>query len=226
MDPDFDARLRSDEVSFDARDAHLLSAVDAHGSLNAATSDLGRSYARAHRRLKELEGAFGPLVERQRGGADGGGSALTDDARELLAAFQRLEAGYESIARSEEHVLHGEVVDRDGELATVDTPVGTVRALTPPDATAVAVSLRSDAVTLHAPSDAPPADATSARNRLAGTVEGIDRGAAVARVRVDVGTDEPLVALVTAESVDRLGLEPDCEVIVSFKATATRATTR
>lgn len=224
MDPDFDARLHSDEVDFDARDATLLRAIDDYGSLNAAASDLGRSYARAHQRLEVLEDAFGPLVERQRGGANGGGSRLTDDARDLLAAFERLEAGYESIAKSEEYVLEGAVVDRDGELATVETVAGPVRALTPLEATDVAVTLRSDAVTLHAPSDAPPADATSARNRLEGRVVGVDRGDAVAQVQVDIGTDEPLVALVTVESVDRLDLVPDREVVVSFKATATRAT--
>lgn len=226
MDADFDARLHSGEVSFDTRDARLLSAVDAHGSLNAAADKLGRSYARAHRRLKTLETAFGPLVERQRGGADGGGSSLTEDAHDLLAAFDRLEAGYESVATSEEHVVEGRVVDRDGELATVETPVGRLRALVPPAATDVAVTLRSDAVTLHAPSDSPSADATSARNRLSGAVVAVDRGDAVAQVRVDIGTDEPLVALVTVESVDRLDLAPGSEVILSFKATATRATTR
>lgn len=226
MDPDFDARLHSGEVDFDARDAELLRAVDAHGSLNAAAADLGRSYARAHERLKTLEGAFGPLVERQRGGADGGGSTLTGDAHDLLAAFERLEAGYESIARSEEHVLEGRVVARDGELATVETPAGTVRALVPPDAADVAVTLRSDAVTLHAPSEAPPADATSARNRLEGTVVGVDAGTAIARVQVDIGTEDPLVALVTTESVDRLALAAGRDVVVSFKATATRGTPR
>jgi molybdate transport system regulatory protein len=226
MHPEYDARLSADGVTFEARDARLLVAIDDHGSLNAAADDLGRSYARAHQRLKALEEVFGPLVERRRGGAGGGGSALTDNARDLLATFERLEAGYESIARNEEYVLRGEVVDRDGELATVETAVGTIRALTPPDATEVEVTLRSDAVTLHAPSDAPPADATSARNRLAGTVTQVDRGDAVAQVHVDVGTDEPLVALVTTESVDRLALAPDREVVVSFKATATRATSR
>lgn len=226
MDPEYEARLSADGVTFDARDAELLRAIDAHGSLNAAASDLGRSYARAHQRLTDLEDAFGPLVERQRGGADGGGSSLTGDARDLLAAFGRLEAGYESIARSEEHVITGEIVDREGELATVETAVGRLRALAPPETTTVDVTLRSDAVTLHAPDDAPPEDATSARNRLAGTVVAVDEGEAVAQVRVDIGTDEPLVALVTVESVDRLGLAPGSDVVVSFKATATRATPR
>ncbi|WP_255150927.1 TOBE domain-containing protein [Halorarius halobius] len=226
MDADYDARLTADGVTFDARDAALLATVDEAGSLNAAADSLGRSYARAHQRLTALEAAFGSLVERQRGGAGGGGSTLTDAARELLAAFERLEAGYERVAATEECVLDGTVTDRDGELATVETAAGPVRALTPPDTSDVEVSLRSDAVTLHAPAEAPSADATSARNRLSGTVMGVGTGDAVGRVTVDIGADDPLVAVVTTESVDRLALAAGREVVVSFKATATRATPR
>jgi molybdate transport system regulatory protein len=66
-----------------------------------------------------LEEAIGPLVERTRGGANGGGSSLTPTARELLARFDRLVAAYEGVARVDETVLGGAVIDRDGELATV-----------------------------------------------------------------------------------------------------------
>ena len=226
MDAGFDATLRADGVAFGERDAELLRTVDEAGSLNAAASALGRSYSRAHDRLTELEEAFGSLVERQRGGSGGGGSTLTDRAGELLAAFDRLRAGYSAIAETTETVLDGEVVARDGELGTVETAAGTVRALVPPDADAVEVVLRADAVTLHDPVDTPTGDATSARNRFSGEVVEVDRGESVSRVSVDVGADAPLVALVTEESRDRLGLEPGREVVASFKATATRATPR
>ncbi|MFC7235441.1 TOBE domain-containing protein [Halosegnis marinus] len=222
MDAEFDARLHEGDVSFDARDAALLRAVDEAGSLNAAAGELGRSYARAHERLTALEAAFGPLVERTRGGAGGGGSELTDGARDLLARFDRLRAGFDAVAAVEETVLDGRVTERDGELAAVETAAGTVRALVPPGADRVALTLRADAVTLHAPAEVPDADATSARNRLAGTVTALDRGAAVVRVAVDVGADDPLAALVTTDSADRLGLEAGASVVASFKATATR----
>lgn len=224
MDADFEARLRSGDVAFDASDAALLAAVDDHGSLNAAADGLDRSYARSHRRLKALEAAFGPLVERRRGGADGGGSHLTEHAREVTAALERLAAGYERIASREERVLAGRVVDREGELAAVQTAAGTVRALAHREASAVEVTVGSDAITLTTPGDAPSPGGTSARNRLAGTVADVDRGEAVARVAVDVGATEPLVALITTESADQLDLAPDQPVVASFKATATRAT--
>ncbi|WP_135805872.1 TOBE domain-containing protein [Halorussus marinus] len=221
---EFEARLAADGVVFDERDADLLRAIRAAGSLNAAAGELGRSYAHAHRRLGELEAAFGSLVERTRGGSDGGGSALTADARALLARFDRLCAEFTGLTTADENVLRGEVRDRDGELVAVETDAGRVHALAPPDASTVQVTVRADAVTLHEPVDAPGETATSARNRLAGAVAGVSGGETVGRVAVDVGLDEPLVAVVTLDSVDRLGLEPGVAVVASFKATATRAT--
>jgi len=222
MDAEFAAELHADGVSFDARDAALLQAVAEHGSLNAAADALGRSYARAHERLGDLEDAFGPLVERQRGGAGGGGSTLTVDGRDLLARFDRLRTSFAGTAAAEVSVLAGEVVAREGELATVATDAGRVRALAPEDATAVEVLVRADAVTLHDPAETPSADATSARNRLDGRVESIDRGEAVVRIAVGVGGVD-LVAFVTSDSTARLGLAPGDPVVASFKATATRA---
>ncbi|WP_135829525.1 TOBE domain-containing protein [Halorussus halobius] len=240
MDAGFEAHLRTDGVRFDAADAELLRTIDEAGSLNRAADALGRSYSRAHQRLTDLEESVGPLVVRQRGGSGGGGSRLTDDARDLLARFERLRAEFTGTARVEETVLSGRVGAREGELVSVDTPAGRVRALAPesnsgrsddatgttPDGTPVQVAVRADAVTLHDPTDAPAEAATSARNRFAGVVVGLDRGEAVARVLVDVGADEGVAALVTASSVEQLGLQEGVDVVASFKATATRASHR
>lgn len=221
-DAEFDARI-GEEGGFDARDAELLRSIDEHGSLNRATDALGRSFAHAQRRIVELEDAFGTLVERRRGGSDGGGSELTDTARELLAEFERLRAEFTGVAEVERTVLAGTVVDRHGELATVETEAGTVRALVPGDTEEVEVVVRADAVTLHAPDDTPEPAGTSARNRFRGTVARIDRGEAVALVGIDAGAGTELGALVTLASVVKLDLSPGNEVVASFKATATRA---
>lgn len=224
MDAAFEAHLRTDDVTFAADDAALLRAIDEEASLNAAATSLGRSYSRAQKRLDRLEEAFGDLVVRRRGGKGGGGTTLTDRGREMLHAFDRLATGYESIAETDATVIRGTVRSRDGELATVETDAGRLRALAPPGATAVQVSVRSDAVTITDPADAPPEGGTSARNRFAGTVVSVDEGQAVRRIAVDVGAAVPLLALVTAESVERLALEPGSPVVVTFKATATRCT--
>ena len=219
---DFDARLHRSGVAFTARDAALLEAVDDHASLNAAASALGRSYSRSQRRVVELEDAFDSLVERQRGGPGGGGSTLTDTARDLLADFERLEVEFTGVAEAEETVLRGTVADRDGELATVETAAGPVRAIVPANADAVRVVIRADAVTLHAPESLPESD-TSARNRFEGQVTAVESGETLARVTLDIGIDTSLVVLVTETSVDTLNLASGTDVVASFKATATRA---
>lgn len=226
MDATFDARLQAGDVSFTERDATLLRSVDETGSLNRAANELGRSYSRAHQRVTALEEEFGRLLERQRGGSSGGGSTLTDRARELLARFDRLRVGYTSIAETTEAVLEGTVETRMGELGTVATDAGAVRALVPPNSEQVQVSIRADAVTLHKPSESPADESTSARNRFEGQVVEVERGEAISHVRIDIGTDEPLFALVTDDSRRRLGLEPGTDTVASFKATATRATPR
>lgn len=222
----FETRLAAGDVSITARDVELLRGIDDHGSIHAAANALDRSYAHAQRRVVELEDELGPLVERRRGGSGGGGSTLTDGARELLRRFGRLDAAFSGLARVEETVLSGRVVERDGELAIVETAPGRVRALVSAEDDAVEVAIRSDAVTLTAPEDAPSPGETSARNRFPGVVESVEAGEAVARIAVDVGTGTPLLALVTRSSLERLDLEPGREVVASFKATATRATPR
>lgn len=224
MDAGFEARLRVGEASFEADDAALLRAVDRHRSLNTAAESLDRSYSRAHERITDLEAELGPLVERRRGGAGGGGSELTRNAHRLLARFDRLQAALDGTVDTEEVVLAGTVTDRAGELATVDTPAGAVRALLFEDGDRVHVSVRAHAITLHDPDAAPAPAETSARNRFRGSVTRIDRREAIARVAVDVGGDAPLVALITIDSLERLDLAPGDEIVASFKATAARAT--
>jgi molybdopterin-binding protein len=57
----------------------------------------------------------------------------------------------------------------------------------------------------------------SARNQLAGTVVAINRGEAIANVELDVA-GQRLVASITVEAVEQLGLEPGREVIAVIKA--------
>lgn len=221
--PAFEARLYADGVAFDAEDAALLSAVEESGSLNAAATELGRSYSRAHKRLTALEAAFGDLVERQRGGSGGGGSALTDRAREVLARFDRLRAEFSGVAETVVTVLDGTVTEREGELGVVETAAGEMRALVPTEGTAVQLPIRADAVTLQSPDSAPPEARTSARNRFSGTVVALDPGEQVVTVAVDVGAERPLSALVTERSRELLALDPGSDVVATVKATTVRA---
>ena len=57
----------------------------------------------------------------------------------------------------------------------------------------------------------------SARNQLEGTVKGIRRGEAIANVELDVA-GQRLVASITVEAVDELGLEEGTKVTALVKA--------
>ena len=57
----------------------------------------------------------------------------------------------------------------------------------------------------------------SARNRLTGRVTGITRGEAIANVAIDVGGTR-IVASITVEAVEELGLAEGSEVTAIVKA--------
>jgi molybdopterin-binding protein len=57
----------------------------------------------------------------------------------------------------------------------------------------------------------------SARNQLQGTVRGINKGAAIANVEIDVA-GQRLVASVTTEAVEELGLAEGDQVTAVIKA--------
>ncbi|MFC6890739.1 molybdenum-dependent transcriptional regulator [Halorubrum trueperi] len=233
------AALIEGGAEFDGRDAALLRSINETGSVAAAASALGRSRARALSRIESLEDAFGTLVERRRGGSGGGGSRLTPAGRGLLDRYDRLQAVLAATATVPETVLEGTVAHVDGELADVDTAVGTVRGLhdgaeRTDDAgdgvadddgvaagDAVQVRIGADAVTIYKGDERVDPDSTSARNRLRGAVVGVEAGETVSTVRVAVGEVEFQV-LITAESAARLALDEGDEVAIRWKATATR----
>jgi len=57
----------------------------------------------------------------------------------------------------------------------------------------------------------------SARNQLAGKVVAVNKGAAIANVELDVA-GQRLVASITVEAVEELGLEPGTDVTAVIKA--------
>ena len=58
----------------------------------------------------------------------------------------------------------------------------------------------------------------STRNRLPGTITEVVKGEAAAKVTLQVG-DNHMVALITRESADELGLAPGMQVTAIVKAT-------
>lgn len=221
---EYETKISSNGATVTKRDIETLHGIDEHGSIHRAAAEMERSYAHMQRRVVELEDAFGPLTERQRGGTGGGGTQLTENAADLLARFERLQTAAVGVTETKETVLSGNIRQRDGKLGTVDTTAGRIRAFVPAEANTVDVSIRSDAITLTTPDDIPASEGTSARNRFFGTVTAVVTEGTVAWIKCDIGAETPLMALVTRETVDRLDLEPGIDMVATFKATATRAT--
>ncbi len=72
----------------------LLEAIDRHGSINRAAQEVNISYRKAWSHIKAMEERLGiQLVERQAGGRNGGGAAVTKEARQFLEKFEAMEKG-------------------------------------------------------------------------------------------------------------------------------------
>lgn len=69
----------------------LLKAIHETGSLKMAAAETGVSYRKAWGSIDEIEKSIGfKLVERQRGGAEGGKTMLTGDGLGLIRAHEEL----------------------------------------------------------------------------------------------------------------------------------------
>jgi molybdate transport system regulatory protein len=71
----------------------LLDAIDREGSISAAARLLGMSYPRAWGLVEAMDGIMGEaVVTRAPGGRKGGGAALTEAGRSLIARYRAVEA--------------------------------------------------------------------------------------------------------------------------------------
>ena len=70
----------------------LLERIDASGSIAAAAHAMGMSYKAAWQAVETMNNlSEQPVVDRQAGGRQGGGTRLTDYGRRVVAAYRRLE---------------------------------------------------------------------------------------------------------------------------------------
>lgn len=106
QDPRLSLRLHFQSgLTFGRGKADLLQAIAEHGSISAAGRALGMSYRRAWALVDDMNTHFdAPLVDSNRGGVRGGGAALTERGRAVLADYRALEdvlrdAGAQPLAR-------------------------------------------------------------------------------------------------------------------------------
>ena len=175
----------------------LLEAIDRCGSLNRAAREVPLSYKAAWEALDTMNRlAPEPLVERLTGGRGGGGTRLTGYARQLVRLHRAMESSQQDI------------LDRIGPVPDdVDAPTlrGLIRRL----------GMRS-----------------SARNQFATRVTALSERGGLVDVRLQLGDAEAaasgptLLATITPESAELLGLAPGREVGALVKAPAVRLVVR
>jgi molybdate transport system regulatory protein len=91
----------------------LLEAIGETGSISRAGRALGMSYRRAWLLVDDLNRSFRePVVATKPGGAQGGGAALTDFGRELIARYRSIEAQAAAATRPQLAELAGALRSR------------------------------------------------------------------------------------------------------------------
>ncbi|PKP53619.1 MAG: ModE family transcriptional regulator [Bacteroidetes bacterium HGW-Bacteroidetes-1] len=74
----------------------LLEIIDSKGTLRAAAEDAGMSYRKAWGKITSAEDILGyPLLEKHRGGKNGGNSTLTPASHKLLEAYRALQQRFD-----------------------------------------------------------------------------------------------------------------------------------
>ncbi len=76
----------------------ILKLIEEKGSMKAACDELGYTYRRTWGNLKKIEQFFGfPLLEKHRGGSEGGRTILTPEGKKLVQAFDHFHQSVDSI---------------------------------------------------------------------------------------------------------------------------------
>lgn len=166
----------------------LLEAIGTHGSISQAAKAVPLSYKAAWDAIDAMNNlAEHPLVTRSTGGKNGGGTAITDYGRKVVALYRALEAEYQAAL--------------DRLAATMgDEQAGNFQQFRQ---LLKRMSMK-----------------TSARNQFAGTITGLREGDVDFEVRLRLDAENELVAVITRESAENLGLQIGMEINALAKSSS------
>jgi molybdate transport system regulatory protein len=170
----------------------LLAAIRETGSITGAAKAVGMSYKAAWDAVDAMNNLAGePLVERATGGKGGGGTTLTLRALRLIDTWRAIEREHRRFL--ERAAKAAEALGYAAEAGSVDRDLALLGRF----------GLR-----------------TSARNYLYGTVAAILRGAVNDEVSLALPGGQTVVAVVTRESTETLGLVEGTEAVALVKASS------
>ncbi len=91
----------------------ILKAVEETGSINKAAKRINMSYRHAWSCIRAIEERIGrPVVTKTKGGRDGGGALLTEDAKSLIRKFEKIEREVKVFTNKR----YEEIFLRDGDI--------------------------------------------------------------------------------------------------------------
>ncbi len=94
----------------------ILKAIEDTGSLTAACKKLKLTYRRTWGDLKRIEQMLGfPLLEKSRGGTEGGASQLSPQGKKLVTAFDAFHQSVDGIIQDAFITLKNELTDLSKE---------------------------------------------------------------------------------------------------------------
>lgn len=166
----------------------LLEAIETHGSISQAAKAVPLSYKSAWDAIDAMNNlADHPLVIRSAGGRHGGGTALTDYGRKVVALYRALEAEYQAALERLAASMSDESAGNFKQFRQL----------------LKRMSMK-----------------TSARNQFAGNVVGLREGDIDFEVRLKLDAENELVAIITRESAENLGLTIGMEVSALVKSSS------
>ena len=174
-----------------ANRVELLAAIAQLGSITGAAKAVGLSYKAAWDAIDTMNNLAGePLVERVTGGKGGGGTRLTARGHQLVDNFRMIEQ------------VHNDFLERLNRQAGASIG-GAAAGLADDLALFTRFKMR-----------------TSARNQFFGTVTRVERGAVNDEVVLEIAGGAQLVAIVTRESAESLGLAPGRQAFALVKSSS------
>ncbi|MGI6721381.1 MAG: NTP transferase domain-containing protein [Anaerovoracaceae bacterium] len=97
------------DAFFDEEMVYFLKKIEETGSMNRACKELEMAYSRGWKSVKYAESQLGfPLIEKQTGGRNGGGSALTEEGLQYIAKYEKLRKRIEKYAKKHYKLVFGE----------------------------------------------------------------------------------------------------------------------
>jgi molybdate transport system regulatory protein len=166
----------------------LLEAIDTQGSISQAAKSVPLSYKAAWDAIDAMNNlADHPLVIRSTGGRHGGGTAITDYGRKVVALYRALEAEYQ---------------------AALDRMTATMGDEQTGDFKQFRQLLKRMSMK------------TSARNQFTGTIVAMREGDVDFEVRLRLDVENELVAIITKDSAENLGLQIGMEINALVKSSS------